>query len=147
MDGYPWMLARHDIATPNSPYVRDLRPSHTSRGPRRRQMETMAAQQAEIEARRETLAQARCVCVCMCVCVCLYSARVFSQRLATRECVCVYVCVFYSPLTSACLELLISPISTHQASVHLYGFSSRSHPYRRTSFSQGRTHGRPPAPR
>ena len=24
-------------------------------------------------------------CVCVCVCVCVYSARVFSQRLATRE--------------------------------------------------------------
>ena len=26
-----------------------------------------------------------CVYVCVCACVCLYSARVFSQRLATRE--------------------------------------------------------------
>ena len=45
------------------------------------------------------------VCVCVCVCVCLYSLRVFSQRLATREsyslyasepkkrvCVCVFIC-------------------------------------------------------
>ena len=30
--------------------------------------------------------------VCVCVCVCVYSARVFSQRLATL-CVCVCVCV------------------------------------------------------
>ena len=45
----------------------------------------------------------RRICARVCVCVCVYSARVFSQRLATREstahtrrakkCVCVYVCV------------------------------------------------------
>ena len=42
------------------------------------------------------------VCVCVCLCVCLYSARVFSQRLATsRVCVCVCVCV-YIPAISWC---------------------------------------------
>ena len=58
---------------------------------------------------------------CMCVCVCVYSARVFSQRLATREsyspyaseprnwvCVCVCVCVCVSVCLSVCLCVCLS---------------------------------------